>query len=304
MRRPIFALAILLVSLMAIGTVNAQKTVPELIRDGFLSSAEGAAFSGTNFQDKLNVLQAYLDRGGPASDWQTNENAAIAVKIIYLTLVQDAEARMRDATTADQGRSELNILAGNSDPQTGFRLNIPATIHYHDEITGLQNRAARGFAIQPEPCAKYDLVQGWDVQSGLSPGSFVTLCQYDRLEVTFEIHGALPNHEYTTGIAFFDLNPSANSPCTVSYFDGQSTASGCWSRDGQRLCSSYLNYAKFTTDGNGDYKASLPQLAPAKGSYKAQFYLRDGGNYGPQDGGPVAYHTGQRYGDGITVNVQ
>lgn len=300
MRRSSFILAILLIFVMAIGTVGAQ-TAASI---NALTAAETAIMQGTNFQAKIGVLQAYLDKGDQASDLQTNENAAIAALSIYTQLVDEAKAKTKNSATIGQGRTELNILAGNIGPN-GLQLTIPANINRREAIVNLQADARSSIAALPtEDCRKHDLVPGWDVQSGLAAGCFVELCQRDRWEVTFEIHGTLPNHEYTTGIAFFDLNPSADSPCTVSYFDGQSTASGCWSRDGQRLCASYLNFAKFTTDGNGDGKVTLSQLAPAKGSYKAQFYLRDGGNYGSQDGGPVAYHTGAKYGDGIVINVQ
>lgn len=91
-----------------------------------------------------------------------------------------------------------------------------------------------------------------------------------RLQVTFILAGALPNHEYTVGAHFFGAGVDVN------FGDGKNLVGGGATRDGVTADVDAWDFGVLMTDSEGDGAANF-NLIPNSGTYHVQFTVRIGG---------------------------
>lgn len=151
----------------------------------------------------------------------------------------------------------------------------------------------------PKETKELEMKKGWDLDQPLSEGSVKWTVKANSWVLEYSLIGAMPNHDYTAGANFFNRD-DLTKESGIDEFDGKATTKGCWTRDGTRACASFLNFGSFSTDSNGNAQVTYT-VTPASGRYITQFYLRDG-IIEPQNGGNVAYHTGEAYADGIEAS--
>ena len=134
-----------------------------------------------------------------------------------------------------------------------------------------------GFDIFTDPLTKGKVI--WNVPDGQR-----------RLNVTFILSGALPNHEYTVGAHFF------NAGTDVNFGHGKNLAGTAGvTRDGVTADVDGWDFGFLLTDSEGDGAAHF-NLTPNSGTYHIQFTVRINGAPGcPEVECAVVYRTGFTY---------
>ena len=121
--------------------------------------------------------------------------------------------------------------------------------------------------------AKSPLTPGWDIFSDpLTNGSVVWNVPdgQRRLNVTFILNGALPDHQYTVGAHFFQAGTN------VDFGAGKDIGGGTITRDGVTADVDGWDFGFLSTDSQGDGSAHV-NLVPNSGTYHVQFTVRIGG---------------------------
>ena len=135
----------------------------------------------------------------------------------------------------------------------------------------------RGWDISGDPLTKGKVF--WNVPDGQR-----------RLNVTFVLFGALPNHEYTVGAHFFSAGTDVNFGAGTNL---HGTAG--LTREGVTADVSDWDFGSLRTDSEGDGAAHF-NLMPNSGTYHVQFTVRIGGAPGcPVTNCAVVYRTGSTY---------
>ncbi len=143
MRKSSSALAILLISVMAVGTIDAQPTVTGYLQEGrnhfgaselsqawdAFKMAENFAIANNDFGGQLSVIDERIKCAVATADPHYKETFGQEAYDVYEKLLQSAIEKTRDPNTADQGLSELGALAGIPIPDEpfGFRDSILAS---------------------------------------------------------------------------------------------------------------------------------------------------------------------------------
>jgi len=136
------------------------------------------------------------------------------------------------------------------------------------------------------------LTPGWDIFTDpLTKGKVIWNVpnRHRRLNVTFILDGALPNHEYTVGAHFF------NAGTAVNFGDGKHVGGSTSTRDGVTADVDAWDFGFLLTDSEGDGAAHF-NLIPNSGTYSVQFTVRLGGSPGCLETAcEVVYRTGFIY---------
>lgn len=174
MKASCLAIVFFLISIMVIGTVDAQTDYDyfdsflaeamEHFEKGELSQASDALSQANqialmdkgNFQIQTAMLQAYLYYGSATNDPTYNEYWGNAAFQILNALEQNAEAKLKDSATREAGLSELDRLAN---------IGIPEGIRYRDSMEGIRQAAedaAENARRSPTPPPIASTVCSWD----------------------------------------------------------------------------------------------------------------------------------------------
>ena len=147
------------------------------------------------------------------------------------------------------------------------------------------------------------LSPGWDIFDPLSSGKVLwTVLGDGKLQVSFELNGARPNHKYIAGVHFFD--PDGKGLPGVCQFDGWKV--GCsrddLTREGRTAtCIGAWDFGYLNTNEKGDGMSQFT-LVPPRGTYYVQFSVRIGDTcIADKDtsGCGVAYRTEDNFGEGF-----
>ncbi|MEW6208707.1 MAG: hypothetical protein AB1631_10095 [Acidobacteriota bacterium] len=136
------------------------------------------------------------------------------------------------------------------------------------------------------------LTPGWDIFTDpLIKGKVIWSVpdRHRRLNVTFILDGALPNHEYTVGAHFFQAGTEVN------FGDGTNLPGGAITREGVFADVDAWDFGFLLTDSEGDGAAHF-NLIPNSGTYHVQFTVRIGGSPGcPNTNCAAVYRTGSTF---------
>jgi hypothetical protein len=155
------------------------------------------------------------------------------------------------------------------------------------------------------------LSPGWDdLNEPLSSGKVLwTVLDNGKLDVTFQLNGASPNHRYIAGVHFFDPGGFGQLP-GVCKFGGTkiSCDRGPLIREGiTATVIGAWDFGVLETNGNGYGKAQFT-LSPPEGTYHVQFTVRMGDQCNPAAGQTsncaVVFRTGTNMGEGFdTITI-
>lgn len=145
-----------------------------------------------------------------------------------------------------------------------------------------------------------NLTKGWDVFNvPLNSGTvFWYVSHGGNLQVTFQLHGAKPNHSYTVGAHLMD-----SKHFDVAGFLGEriGEASSLIKREGRDAYVLGYDFGTLTTDSNGYGQAQYIGIVPT-GNYQLQFTVRIGTclpSKGITDGCSCVYRTGEKFGTNL-----
>jgi hypothetical protein len=159
--------------------------------------------------------------------------------------------------------------------------------------------ANAAFAAEEGQMHEAQLTPGWDIFDQTGWGTVTW--QYDPgqsdLSGTFELLGALPNHQYTVGVHLFNKDdltkkPSDANPKVKNFF-GKDLGGGCIEREGTSACVDDFDFTTLSTDESGHGKASFEGYIPPGLTYYAQFTVRIGEC--PGGGCSAVYRTGDKF---------
>jgi virginiamycin B lyase len=227
-----------------------------------VSDAQGSATSTTQFTPTLSIT-GFSPTSGPVGTLITidgvgfNASSTVKFQTIAASSVAFVSPSELQATVPAGPRGETIIKVTNATSPIG---TVKSAANFR------VNLGDQGAARSP-------LTPGWDIFSGpLTKGSVVWNVPdgQRRLNVTFILNGALPDHQYTVGAHFFQAGTD------VDFGAGKHIGGGTITRDGVTADVDGWDFGFLLTDSEGDGSAHF-NLVPNSGTYHVQFTVRIGG---------------------------
>jgi len=156
------------------------------------------------------------------------------------------------------------------------------------------------------------LSPGWDIFSEpLSSGQVLWQTVEGQqsnynLILTFQVTGAIRNHDYTVGVHLFNPDNPSQPPVNQSFGGYNPGPGSSASREGKTAFVVGWDFGQLKTNNNGDGTSSFYLYVPP-GQYYAQFTMRIGGantcvaHKGIYTGCSAVYRTGNRFADRFEV---